>query len=134
LKILVDSSVWIDYFNNNQTPQVEVLEGLLGIAPILIGDLILTEVLQGVRNQREYKRISSAFDGFEHIDLAGREIAVKAALNYRLLREKGVTVRKTIDTIIATKCIEEGISLLHDDSDFPPFAQHLGLKMVFLPA
>ena len=132
--ILVDSSVWIDYFNNSQTPQVEVLESLLGVAPIAIGDLILAEVLQGVRNQKEYKRVRDAFDAFDHIDIAGRDIATKAALNCRLLRERGVTVRKTIDTIIATKCIEEGISLLHDDADFAPFAQYLGLKLVFLPA
>ena len=129
--ILVDSSVWIDYFRAANTPQVEILDGLFGTSRLAIGDLIAAEVLQGVRDEREFNLVRRTFDAFDRLELGGYEIAVKAARNYRVLRGFGVTVRKTIDSIIATRCIEDGITLLHADRDFIPFAEHLGLRVAY---
>ena len=129
--ILVDSSVWIDYFRSADTPQVALLDSLFGRSPLAVGDLIAAEVLQGVRDEREFKWVKKTLDAFEHIDLAGYDLAVKASENYRSLRAVGVTIRKTIDTLIATRCIEDGLTLLHADRDFLPFSQHLGLKVAY---
>ena len=129
--ILVDSSVWIDYFRSADTPQVALLDSYLGRSSLAVGDLIAAEVLQGVRDQREFKWVKRTLDAFEHIDLAGYDLAVKASDNYRSLRAVGVTIRKTIDTLIATRCIEDGLTLLHADRDFLPFSQHLGLKVAY---
>lgn len=129
--ILVDSSVWIDYFRSADTPQVALLDSFFGRSPLAVGDLIAAEVLQGVHDEREFKWVKKTLDAFEHIDLAGYELAVKASDNYRSLRAMGITIRKTIDTLIATRCIEDGLTLLHADRDFLPFAQHLGLKVAF---
>ena len=129
--ILVDSSVWIDYFRSADTPQVALLDSYLGRIPLAVGDLIAAEVLQGIRDEREFKRVKKTLNAFEHIDLAGYELAVKASENYRSLRAVGVTVRKTIDTLIATRCIEDGLTLLHADRDFLPFSMHLGLKVAY---
>ena len=129
--ILVDSSVWIDYFRSADTPQVALLDSCFGRSPLAVGDLIAAEVLQGVHDEREFKWVKKTLDAFEHIDLAGYELAVKASDNYRSLRAMGITIRKTIDTLIATRCIEDGLTLLHADRDFLPFAQHLGLKVAF---
>ena len=129
--ILVDSSVWIDYFRSADTPQVALLDSLLGRRPLAVGDLIAAEVLQGVRDEREFKWVKKTLDAFEHIDLAGYDLAVKASENYRSLRAMGITVRKTIDTVIATRCIEDGLTLLHADRDFLPFSRHLGLKVAY---
>ena len=129
--ILVDSSVWIDYFRSADTPQVALLDSLLGRSPLAVGDLIAAEVLQGVRDEREFKSVKKTLDAFEHIDLAGYDLAVKASGNYRSLRAMGITIRKTIDTVIATRCIEDGLTLLHADRDFLPFSQHLGLKVAY---
>ena len=129
--ILVDSSVWIDYFRSADTPQVALLDFLLGRSPLAVGDLIAAEVLQGVRDEQEFKWVKTTLNAFEHIDLAGYEIAIKASENHRLLRAAGVTVRKTMDTLIATRCIEDGLTLLHADRDFLPFSQHLGLKVAY---
>jgi predicted nucleic acid-binding protein len=126
--ILVDSRVWIDYFRSAETPQVALLDSLFGRSPLAVGDLIAAEVLQGVRDEREFKWVKRTLDAFEHIDLAGYDLAVKASDNYRLLRALGITVRKTIDTLIATRCIQDGLTLLHADRDFFPFTRHLGLK------
>ena len=128
--ILVDSSVWIGYFNGNINPQTDRLDELLGREPLAIGDLILAEVLQGFDSERECRRVRDMFDSFPLIELGGRHIAIQAARNFRALRRLGVTVRKTIDTIIATRCIEDGLELLHDDRDFGPFVEHLGLRVV----
>jgi predicted nucleic acid-binding protein len=128
--ILVDSSVWIGYFNGNITSETDKLDELLGREPLAIGDLILAEVLQGFDSEREFRRVRDMFDSFALIDLGGRHIAIQAARNFRALRQLGVTVRKTIDTIIATRCIEDGLVLLHNDRDFDPFAEHLGLQVV----
>jgi predicted nucleic acid-binding protein len=128
--ILVDSSVWIDYFNGANTRQSEKLDGLLAREPLAIGDLILTEVLQGFTAERDFKRVRRMLTSLTVVDLAGPEIAVQAAINFRRLRARGVTVRKTVDTIIATRCIESGFDLLHDDRDFDPFTKYLGLRSV----
>ncbi len=126
--ILVDSSVWIDHFRAADTPQVAQLNSCLGRTRIAVGDLIAAEVLQGIRDQRQFASVKKVFDTFAHLGLRGYDLALKAAANYRALRAMGITVRKTIDTLIATRCIEDGLTLLHDDSDFSPFAKHLGLR------
>ncbi|HLA35704.1 MAG TPA: PIN domain nuclease [Rhodocyclaceae bacterium] len=129
--ILVDSSVWIDYFRGVETPQVELLDRMLGRTPLAVGDLIVAEVLQGVQNDREFNLVRRTLEAFSRIDLVGYDIAVKAARNFRLLRAKGITVRKTIDSLIATRCIEDDIVLLHNDRDFVPFQTHLGLRVAY---
>jgi predicted nucleic acid-binding protein len=126
--ILVDSSVWIDYFNGVKTRQTDRLDELLGSDLLLTGDIILVEVLQGFRNDRDFRRAKRALDGLEFRAMLGRDIALKSAANYRALRAQGVTVRKTIDTLIATFCIENGHELLHADRDFDPIEEHLGLR------
>jgi len=126
--ILVDSSIWIDYFRGATTPQAEKLDALLGTEPVMIGDLILTEVLQGFVSDRDFNQARKLLDSLDIIDLGGRDIAIQAARNFRVLRGLGVTVRKTIDTIIATRCIESRLTLLYSDRDFDPFVTHLGLK------
>ena len=129
--ILVDSSVWIDYFRSSDTAQVALLDTLLGVSPLAVGDLIAAEVLQGVRDDREFRLVKRTLDAFEHVDLGGYDLAVKASENFRLLRGKGHTIRKTIDTIIATRCIQDGLVLLHSDRDFLPFVEHLGLRVAY---
>ena len=126
--ILVDSSVWIDYFRGTATPQVEKLDSLLGSEPIATGDLILTEVLQGFFSDRDFNQARKLMTSLVIVDLVGQEIAIQAARNFRALRSLGVTVRKTIDTLIATRCIESGLPLLYSDRDFDPFVEHLGLR------
>ena len=128
--ILVDSSVWIDYFNGTITAQTQKLDGLLGQEPLAIGDLILTEVLQGFANERDFNQARKMLTSLTVVELGGQEIAIQAAKNFRALRKLGVTVRKTIDTVIATRCIESGYELLHSDRDFDAFAEHLGLRVV----
>ena len=127
--ILVDSSVWIDYFRGTITAQTEKLDTLLGQELLAIGDLILTEVLQGFTNEREFNEVRKMLTSLTVVELGGLEIAVQAARNFRRLRAAGVTVRKTIDTLIATWCIESEYQLLHSDQDFDPFAKHLGLRV-----
>ncbi len=125
--ILVDSSVWIDYFRGAATPQTDRLDALLGAEPLATGDLILTEVLQGFDSERHFNNALRLLTSLSVIDIAGQEIAEQAARNFRILRARGVTVRKTIDTLIATRCIEGGYALLYSDRDFDPFVDHLGL-------
>jgi predicted nucleic acid-binding protein len=132
--ILVDSSVWIDYFRGTRTAQTDCLDGLLGTEPVLMGDLILVEVLQGFSVDRDFNQARRFLGTLEVIELGGADIAIEAARNFRKLRARGITVRKTIDTIIATRCIERGLALLHDDRDFDAFAAHLGLRTVTPPA
>ncbi len=129
--ILVDSSVWIDYFRGIVTPQSDRLDQLLGTVPLAIGDLVLVEVLQGFSSDKEFRQAKKLLTSFTRVDLGGHDIAITAAQNSRILRSRGVTVRKTIDTVIATRCIESGYTLLHSDRDFEPFVKHLGLKSVF---
>ncbi|HYD44674.1 MAG TPA: PIN domain nuclease [Phenylobacterium sp.] len=125
--ILVDSSVWIDHFRGVATPQSERLDALLGVEPLAIGDLMLTEVLQGFASERDFEQARRLLGSLTVIEIAGAEIAVQAARNFRALRAAGVTVRKTIDTLIATRCIEDGHALLYSDRDFDPFVRRLGL-------
>ena len=125
--VLVDSSVWIDYFRGVHTPQTDKLDGLLGVQPLAIGDLILAEVLQGFDSDRDFDRGLELLRTFAVVDIAGEDVAVHAARNFRALRALGITVRKTIDTLIATRCIMGGYELLYSDRDFDPFVQHLGL-------
>jgi len=128
--ILVDSSVWIAYFKGSITAQTEKLDRLLGNEPLAIGDLILTEVLQGFADDRDFNRARKMLTALTVVELGGRAVAIQAARNFRVLRKLGVTVRKTIDTVIATRCIESGYDLLHNDRDFDPFVKHLGLRVV----
>jgi predicted nucleic acid-binding protein len=128
--ILVESSVWIDYFKGAITAQTEKLDGLLGHEPLAIGDLILTEVLQGFADERDFNQARKLLTSLLVVELGGEENAIQAARNFRALRGLGVTVRKTIDSVIATRCIESGYDLLHSDRDFEPFAKHLGLQVV----
>ena len=129
--ILVDSSVWIDYFRGTPTPQMDRLDALLGTEPVITGDLILTEVLQGFASERDFNMVRRLLTSLDMVNLAGRDIAIQATRNFRALRALGITVRKTIDTVIATRCMESGFMLLYSDKDFEPFVQHLGLHSAF---
>lgn len=128
--ILVDSSVWIDYFRGMATPQTDRLDSLLGAEPLAVGDLILLEVLQGFGTDTDFNVARNLLTTLVQIDVGGRDIAIQAANNYRALRALGVTPRKTIDTVIATRCIVSGYTLLHSDRDFEPFVTHLALRSV----
>lgn len=126
--ILADSSVWIDYFRGSVTPQTDALDAALASEPVAIGDLILIEVLQGFKSEWHFYNARKLLTSLIVVDLVGRDIAIKGARNFRILRSRGVTVRKTIDTLIATYCIEHKLSLLYSDKDFDPFVSHLGLR------
>ena len=126
--ILVDSSAWIDYFRGVDSRVTRLLDATLGREPVYAGDLILVEVLQGFVDERHYRQARAFFDDVDIVPLCGRALCERAAENFRALRHRGVTVRKTIDTVIATFCIENRFTLLHDDRDFDPFVQHLGLQ------
>jgi predicted nucleic acid-binding protein len=128
--ILVDSSVWIGFFNGLETWQTDALNDLLGQEPVLIGDLILTEVLQGFRRDADYRKARTLLDTLELRLLGGKAISLAAADNYRRLRRRGVTPRKTIDMIIATYCVAHGLKLLHADRDFEVLEKELGLTVV----
>jgi len=130
--ILVDSSVWIDYFRGTQTPQTEKLDGLLSSELVAVGDLILTEVLQGFGSERDFNEARRLLTSLLIVELGGQDVAIQAARNFRILRGQRITIRKTIDTIIATRCIESGFILLYSDRDFDPFVQHLGLRSALL--
>jgi predicted nucleic acid-binding protein len=123
----VDSSVWIDYFSGLDSPEADKLDNILGIRPVAIGDLILTEVLQGFRHDKDYKAAREVFEDVTIFDMLGEKMAIKSAENFRALRKKGITVRKTADVIIATFCIDQKLPLLFSDKDFKPFVKHLGL-------
>ncbi len=127
--IVVDSSVWIDFFHGVSTPEVERLDGLLGVTPLAIGDLILVEVMQGFRTDQDVATARQLFRSLALLPILGGSNAWKAAENYRQLRRKGITVRKTIDGIIATACIEANLPLLFSDRDFQPYVEHLGLEV-----
>nr|MBU4318356.1 PIN domain nuclease [Pseudomonadota bacterium]MBU4472416.1 PIN domain nuclease [Pseudomonadota bacterium] len=126
--ILVDSSVWINYFNGISTWQTDLLDHYLSITPVIIGDLILTEVLQGFRSNADFETAKNFLSALLFRQIGGYNVAIQSAQNYRALRKAGVTVRKTIDIIIATFCIIEGFTLLHDDRDFDPMVTHFSLK------
>jgi predicted nucleic acid-binding protein len=128
--ILVDSSVWIDYFNGHATWQTNMLDNLLSDIPIIMGDLILTEILQGFRSDEDFESAMSYLGALQFREIGGYQVAVRSAQNYRTLRKKGITVRKTIDIIIGTFCILNDFFLLHDDRDFTPMVDHFSLKVL----
>lgn len=126
--ILVDSSVWIDYFRGVRSRETDLLDSLLGNEPIAIGDLCLAEVLQGFGSDRDFNQARELLTSLFILQLGGVQIAIQAAMNFRALRARGITVRKTIDTVIATYSITRDIPLLYCDRDFDPFVEHLGLR------
>ena len=128
--ILVDSSTWVDYFRGVSTTQTGKLHSLLDSEPLAIGDLILAEVLQGFTNNSDFNKAKGLLTSLDVVNIGGIDIAIQAAKNFRTLRGFGITVRKTIDTLIATRCIESGYVLLHNDRDFEPFVKHLKLRVV----
>ena len=127
--IVADTSAWIDYFNGVIAPHTDILDSDLQTNQIIIGDLIIAELLQGFKKEKEYYTAKRLIETLEYHDFVGREIALKAAENYRYLRSIGITVRKTIDVIIATFCIENNYLLIHNDRDFNAIETHLGLKI-----
>ena len=129
--ILVDSSVWIDFFNGTENAETDKLNEILGLEEVVIGDLILAEVLQGFRNDKDYKTAKDVLTSLTVHDLIGKELAIKSANNFRNLRKKGITIRKTADVIIATYCIENKIPLLFTDKDFVPFIENLRLRPAY---
>ena len=128
--LVVDSTVWVDYFNGVENPQTNYLEKIADQVPILIGDLILTEVLQGFRDDADFEKARRAFGKYLQVEMVSPALALQSARNYRLLRRKGITVRKTIDSLIATYCIENEHEFLHTDSDFDGYEKHLGLRVM----
>ncbi|MGF7211952.1 hypothetical protein GGE65_006574 [Skermanella aerolata] len=128
--IVVDTTVWIDFFRAKDTEQTVKLRRLIGRELILIGDIVLVEILQGLRDDAQANRVERALRVHRVEPMLSSELASKVASNYRLLRAKGITVRKTIDIIIGTFCIEGGHGLLHSDRDFDPMQDHLGLSVV----
>lgn len=127
--IVVDTSVWIDFLNGRSTRQTSLLEDLLGAEPLLLGDLILLEILQGLRSEVEAARVVAALGCFDVASMLDPQLAVQAAAHYRRLRTLGVTMRKTVDLIIGTFCIANGHALLTADREFIPMANHLELRL-----
>ena len=125
--IVVDSSVWIDFLNGRDLPHVRRLRHILGTVEITIGDLMLCEVLQGLSSERAARDVEALLRRFDIVTMAGEAIAIQAARNFRALRLRGITIRKTIDLLIGTWCIANRRPLLHNDNDFRPLARHLGL-------
>jgi len=128
--ILVDSSVWIDFFRGTVTPQVDALDRFLGEELVAIGDLMMTEVLQGFASERDFNKARRLLGALDLVEIGGRDVMIEAARYFRDLRGRGITIRKTIDTLIATRCIVSGYRLLYSDRDFDPFVTHLGLERV----
>jgi len=128
--ILVDSSVWIDFFRNRPTAQAEWLDRNLGVESFIVGDLILAEVLQGFKYDKGFNEAKRMLGELEQAVIGGTATAIEAARHFRQLRRKGITVRGTVDILIATRCIQEDWRLLHSDRDFDAFASHLGLRTV----
>lgn len=129
--IMVDTSVWIDYFNGRDNRFVQKLDALLITDLVVIGDIILAEILQGFNSDSDFRKAKEALDALDCFTLAGKEIAMMSADNFRQLRKKGITIRKTTDMIIGTFCIHHNLPLLHNDRDFDPMKEHLGLTSVF---
>ncbi|MBN1995913.1 PIN domain nuclease [candidate division KSB1 bacterium] len=127
--IVADTSVWIDYVKGIEAPHTNLLDHELVHNRIITGDLIITEFLQGFRNNKDYEAAKEIMESLEYFDFVGKEIALQSAQNFRRLQRSGITVRKTIDVIIATFCIENGFELLHNDCDFDPMEELLGLEV-----
>ncbi|NLT49943.1 MAG: PIN domain nuclease [Ignavibacteria bacterium] len=130
--ILIDSSTIIDFFNGIENRQTSYLNDALGRENFIIGDIILAEVLQGFRTKNDFIKAKELLSDFPIYNLCGKEIAVKSTKNFRTLREKGITCRKTIDSIIAAFCIENEITLLHNDKDFILFETEFNLRVIHL--
>jgi predicted nucleic acid-binding protein len=128
--VLVDTSVWVDYFNGLETPRTDRLDQLLGSGRLLTGDLILAELLQGFAKDADYRTARRLLLELPCAELVGRDNALRAADYYRRLRKRGVTVRKTIDVLIGTYCIQHGHELLHADRDFDSMQRHMGLRVL----
>ncbi len=128
--IIVDTSVWIDYFNGKLSEETDSLDMMLGNQEILLGDLILTELLQGFQEDCQFREAQNILESFPVVPMLGMPLAIQSAKNYRTLRKCGVTVRKTIDVMIGTYCIEHHIPLLYADRDFDPMVRHFGLHSV----
>jgi predicted nucleic acid-binding protein len=128
--LVVDTTIWVDYFNGVENVQTDFLHVILDKTPILIGDLILAEVLQGFRHDPDFEKVRRVLGKYMQVGMVDPALAVQSARNYRFLRQKGITVRKTIDSLIATYCIENDHKLLHSDSDFDGYEKHLGLQVV----
>ena len=128
--IFVDSSVWIDYISNLDTLQTQKLDNILGVKRVVIGDLVMTEVLQGCNDPKLFRETEQLFSRLDFATVGGFQVAVVAAKYYITLRSKGITIGKTIDTLIATRCLLSGYELLHNDRDFLPFEKHFGLKSI----
>ena len=128
--ILVDSGVWIDYFTGIDNKQTAILDKTLGVQSVAAGDLILAEVLQGFRHDRDYRTAKALFDNVTIFEMLGRDMAIRSVENFRTLHKKGITIRKTVDVIIASFCIQQKIPLLFSDKDFKPFVKYLGLTEV----
>lgn len=128
--LVVDTTVWVDYFNGQVNPETDYLDRAISEEVILVGDLILAETLQGFREEKDFMLAQAALSKFEQTGMVNLQLAQQSAQNYRALRKKGVTVRKTIDYLVATFCIADNHTLLHRDSDFGGFEKHLGLKVV----
>lgn len=128
--LVVDTTVWVDYFNGQVNPETEYLDHALTEELILVGDLILAETLRGFRSDKDFQQAQVALAKFEQAEMVNIQLAQQSAKQYRTLRKKGITVRKTIDCLIATFCIAENHSLLHRDADFDAFEEHLGLNVV----
>ncbi len=126
--ILADTSVWIDYLNGKIMPETDFLDKSLIEGVLVMGDLVLLEILQGIKDERQFKSVKDKLSLLEQYSLLGADRALKCANHYRALRKKGITIRKTNDVIIASFCIEQKMALLYTDRDFRPFSEHLGLK------
>jgi predicted nucleic acid-binding protein len=127
--IVADTSAWIDYLRGLDAPHTNILDDDLIHNRIITGDLIIAEFLQGFRDDEDFTKAKKIMDSLEYHDFVGKDNAVRAAMNFRTLRKNGVTVRKTIDVLIATFCIENGHQLIHNDRDFDPMEKHLGLMV-----
>lgn len=128
--IVVDSSVWIDAFNGINTKQTDILDYILGKEEVIITDHILLEVLRGFINEKDYNAALYYLERFRCYSTLGKELAIKCVENYRYLRKNGITLKSTVDLIIATYCLENNLPLLHNDHDFDPLENHLGLQVL----
>lgn len=125
--ILADTSVWINYLNGQITPETDLLDECLIEGTLVMGDLIFLEILQGIRNDKQFKQVKDKLSLLDQYSMLSPKVIIQYANNYRILRKQGVTVRKTNDVIVASFCIQEKIPLLYTDRDFRPFSEHLGL-------
>jgi predicted nucleic acid-binding protein len=132
--VVVDTSVWIDYVHGHETPYTNALDYELMQNQVITGDLLMAEFLQGFRSDKDFEAAKEILDSLVYFDMLGKDIAMKSALNFRFLRKNGITVRKTIDVIIGTFCIEHEFPLLHNDRDFDPMEKYLGLHIYKIEA